>query len=454
MVVSKYKWTRRGSVSILVAVSGVLLLSIVAITLDGGVLQEDKRHAQATADAAALAGATVLFEYYPKYQGVDTNGKARQAVLDCAAVNGFTNPSADLWSSDGGSRVINVSPTTTSVTVNIPPATGIYAGKAGYVEVNVIMYQNRAFSRVFGAQSLPVRARAVARGAWVVPNIGVIVLDYTGKATLSSQGNGAFTETGAPVIVNSNNTTAVVDTGNGILRAPEFDITGGFASSGGGQLITSPVPNNIYTGVHPTPDPLAYLPTPSMPPAGTMTKVSLGMGKYEYTLSPGAYSNLPVFNVGDVVTFKQASAGNHGIFYLSNGGFTSTGANIRMDTNSTGGMMLYNAGTGTSDKINITGNSAGSVNLTPLTSGIYTGMTVFQNRAAAQEVHIEGNGSFDIRGTFYTANAELQVTGNGTFSNVGSQYVTRELALAGNGNVGITWDGTNVARTRIITLVE
>jgi hypothetical protein len=81
-------------------------------------------------------------------------------------------------------------------------------------------------------------------------------------------------------------------------------------------------------------------------------------------------------------------------------------------------------------------------------------MTYFQNRSGYQEIHIEGNGNFNIKGTIYGAAAELQVTGNGALSNIGSQYVTRELAISGNGNVGITWNGPEVARTRIITLVE
>ncbi len=428
---------RPGMIAVLVALSLSLLLGFTAISLEGGLLQENKRHAQVTADAAALAGASVLYANYPKNQGTDPQSQARQAAFNLASANGYKNDGA-----------------TSTVTVNIPPASGIYTGKAGYIEVLVTYYQERYYSRLWGTQKLPVQARAVARGAWVVPNAGVIVLDYTGKATLSSQGNGAFTEAGAPVIVNSNNTTAVVDTGNGLLIAPEFDITGGFSSSGNGQLVTQPIPNNVFTGVHPTPDPLGYLPTPTQPPSGNMSKTSLGNGNFQYTLSPGTYYNLPNFNQGDVVIFQQASAGNDGIFYLASGGLNSQGATLMADPGTNGGMMIYNAGTGGSDKVNITGNPAGSVSLTPLTSGPYSGMTFFQNRGGTQEVHIEGNGSFNIKGTIYAAGAELQVAGNGAVSNIGSQYISRELMISGNGNIGITWDGQNVARTRIITLVE
>src|SRR6202043_2404712 len=121
---------------------------------------------------------------------------------------------------------------TYTVTVNIPPTSGPYTGQAGYAEVFVTTKVKRAFSRIFGSDDVPVGARAVARGAWVSPNAGVLILNYQGKATLSSQGNGAFTETGGPVIVNSNNPSAVLDTGNAAVYAPEFDITGGVQLGG------------------------------------------------------------------------------------------------------------------------------------------------------------------------------------------------------------------------------
>ncbi len=428
---------RRGTVVVLVALCLTGLLGVLAIAFDGGILQNEKKHAQATADAAAMAGASCLYQNYPSDSGTDPSGTASSAAFATASANGYTN--------DGTNSV---------VTVNIPPASGPYAGKSGYIEVLVTYNQTRSFSSIFGSSSLPVRARAVARGAWVAPNAGVIVLDYSGKATLNAQGNGAATESGAPFIVNSNNPSAAVDGGNGSLVAPEFDITGGYSVNGGGKMTTTPTANNILTGVHPTPDPLAYLPVPTQPPAGTMTQVSLGQGNTMYTLTPGSYTNLPNFSQGDVVVFKQASAGNGGIFYLAAGGLNSQGASLIMDPLTSGGIMIYNAGTGTNDKVNITGDSAGTVNLSGLTSGPYTGMTIWQARNAPEDMQIAGNGSFNITGTLYAADALLKITGNGAVSNIGSQYVTNDLSLAGNGNIYIGWAGNKVARTRIITLVE
>src|SRR5579871_2781951 len=111
---------RGGSVTPLAVLSLTLLVSVVALVVDGGSLMEERRHAQATADA-----------------------------------NGFTN--------DGVQSV---------VTVNVSPQNyqgGPNAGSAlppGYVEVIVQYNASRTFSGIFGPGTIPVCGRAVARGRW------------------------------------------------------------------------------------------------------------------------------------------------------------------------------------------------------------------------------------------------------------------------------------------------
>jgi hypothetical protein len=471
-------------VAVLIAVCMLLFIPmILALAVDGGMLLTERRRAQATADAAAMAAACVLYDNYPVDLGQGKVGNPKGAALQVASVNGYSN--------DG---------VTSTVTVNLPPATGPYAGKASYVEVIVTYYQARAFASFLGTGTMPVTARAVARGAWTDPNVGVIVLNYSGKGTLDTQGNAAFTDIGAKVIVNSNNASAAIDTGNGIMYAPEFDITGGYSISGSGSMITSPVSGNILTGVHPTPDPLAYLPVPSQPaPANVNVKgnnvapvatgvsvtivydssytvVAAGQNLTGYTvppgggvitntynsvylLTPGSYGgsgqpNLPNFTNGDLVVFQQASAGGNGIYYLTAGGFNANSADIIMDPKTSGGVMIYNAGTGTNDGINIAGNPSGLLSLSGPTDGIYQGLTYFQARNASEDVQIAGNGIVNLVGTLYAADATLKVSGNGGVSNIGSQYVSLDLNIAGNGNVGILYNGPKVARVRILTLVE
>jgi hypothetical protein len=378
-------------VVIVVAVSLIVLLGITAITVDGGMLYNELRKVRATADAAAMAAACDLFENYPKNQGLDPANKAHDIARNVAASNGYRHNG-----------------TTCTVTVSIPPSSGPYKGKGGYAEVTVTSKVKRGFSRIFGSEDLPVTARSVSRGAWISPNAGVLILDYEDRASLNTQGNGAFTETGGPVIINSNNPSAVVASGNGTLYAQEFYITGGLQLGGNATLQTTPVADQVFLGTHPTPDPLAYLPVPAVPADGTVTKTSLGSGNHRYVLTPGRYSDLPNFNTGDEVLLQQASVNNAGgIYYLDGGGFHSTGATVMVDPTTTGGVLLYNAprSTANSEKIQITGNPAGTVNITPLTSGPYAGMALWQDRTSPVDILVEGNGNFSIKGTFYAANA-------------------------------------------------
>jgi hypothetical protein len=427
---------RRGSVAILVAVLLIVILGMAALVLDGGLLLDNRRQVQSAADAAALAAATQLFVNYPaieasNYKTYDPNGSAAAAAQTSATANGFTN--------DG----VN-----STVTVNIPPQNGPFVGKAAYAEVIITYYQKRYFSGIWGSDSTSVAARAVARGRWAGSGDGIIILDPSVKDSLNSNGGASASVTGgASVIVDSSNSEAAAVTGGGSITAPNFEITGGY---------TGPLNGTIQTGVPPTPDPLRYLPAPTAPPNGTMTVVNLGSGNKQYTLSPGTYNNLPNFNSGDVVILQQSSANsNGGIFYINGGGFNSTGASIIMDPLTSGGVMVYNnpANSSNSQGINITGNSSGTVSLSPLTSGPYAGILFWQNRTASQTLSIAGGGNFTLNGTFYAANAQLKITGNGT-ATIGSQYISRTLALGGNGTININYTDNGTARIREVILVE
>jgi hypothetical protein len=163
-------------------------------------------------------------------------------------------------------------------------------------------------------------------------------------------------------------------------------------------------------------------------------------------------------------------------YSINGGGFKSTGASITLDPTTTGGLMIDNvpASSANSEQIQITGNASGTVNLSPLTSGPYAGMMLWQDRTSSVPVLVEGNGSFTIQGTFYAADALMNINGNGKTitgrlsgsyvdssgnvvqgaSRIGSQYIVNNLSLGGNGGISIKYSGPDMARTRIITLVE
>jgi hypothetical protein len=410
-------------VVILVAVCLVVLCGIAAIALDGGLLLDQRRRAQAAADAAALAAADDLYFHYQIGNGLDPSGTAAASALSTAAAMGYTN--------DGVTSV---------VTVNVPPLSGSYAGQAGYAEVVIEYNQPRGFSRIFGSGAIPVTARAVGSGQWVTFNNGIIVLDPTSKGSLTAAGNGTMTVVGASVIVDSSDAAAAVANGNGNLTAPVFDITGvpGTSTPGGGTFN-----GTIYSGVPPTPDPLAYLPEPDPNSLTVESTQTLHIsGKSDVTLSPGVYQGgIDIAGQANVTLLP-------GIYYMQGGGFSSTGQGNLTGT----GILLYNAPTQSSDTIKIAGQ--GNVNITPMTSGIYQGISIFQERSSTPTVSVTGNGNMTITGTFYAAAAALKVTGNGSVNVIGSQYISYDLKLAGNGGINISWSGNPTARTRLVGLVE
>src|SRR5262249_54560584 len=137
---------------------------------------------------------------------------------------------------------------------------GRYSGRLplGYVEVTVEFAQRRTFSVIWGSDTLPVRARAVARGQWAAVQNGILLLDLRARAALTGHGGGTVTVTGAKVIVDSNDPQAAVVAGTpAFLAAPAFDITGGYTTTGASSFL-----GTISTGVPPTPDPLRDLPPP------------------------------------------------------------------------------------------------------------------------------------------------------------------------------------------------
>jgi Flp pilus assembly protein TadG len=414
---------RRGTVAVLIAVCLVVLLGVVAIALDGGTLLAERRHAQSVADAAALAAACDLYANYWINNGLDPQGTARDSALATARANGYQNDTS-----------------TSTVTVNIPPLSGDYVGRRGYAEVIVQYQQTRSFSNIFAAGPIPVSARAVALGSPLAADVGILVLDRTGRGTFNAQGSGTTTVSGTPIIVDSNDPQAAIAGGGGTVTATEFDITGGWTTSGGGSSFNGP----IYTGRPPMDDPLADLPPPD--PA-TMTVQSDRGVQYTngtQTLQPGVYrGGISVSGTGSLVLAP-------GIYYMDGGGFSFSGQGSLYGA----GVMIYNApGNGNADGISVTGQ--GSMVLSAPTSGPYQGITFFQDRTSGVTGNVEGTGGeTSITGTFYFAGALLKVSGNGGVANIGSQYISRYLTLGGNGGININWQPDQVARKRSIYLVE
>lgn len=413
---------RGGMIAVQVALCLTALLAVAAIALDVGILSTEQRHGQAAADAAALAGAIDLFTNYAANNGTDPKGTAKASALSTAAANGYNN--------DGVTSV---------VTVNIPPKSGQFVGASGYVEVIVQYNQRRGFSNLFGSGPVPVKARAVARGKWTPFSSSILLLDPTSSGALSGVGKGSITVTGGSIVVDSNSPTGGMLNGYSIVSAPEINFSGvpGWSTSGNASFV-----GTIQSGQSPTPDPLAYLPPPDPNSLPIQSNSSLSYtGVNIVTLNPGVYKGGISIGGQTVVTL------NPGIYYMDGGGFSFSGQGSLIGN----GVMIYNAPGSSGGAISLTGN--GLVNITPMTTGPYQGISIFQDRNSNVPVQVSGNGATAITGTFYAADATLNITGNGAADVIGSQYISYDLSLSGSGSINVNWSG-GTARGRFLGLVE
>src|SRR5207249_4764378 len=153
---------------------------------------------------AALAAASDLYYNFLLNGGLDPQGTAAASALSTAAADGYAN--------DGTTSIITPNKVDASGNpvhgVWIPPISGDYKGRPGYVEVVVQYNQRRSFSNLFGSGTIPVRARSVALGTSLAADMGILVLDPTAKGALNAQGGGNVSVSGTPIIVDSNNPEA------------------------------------------------------------------------------------------------------------------------------------------------------------------------------------------------------------------------------------------------------
>jgi hypothetical protein len=409
-------------VAVQVSLGLTALLGILALLMDGDLLLCERQHAQATADAAALAAASDLFANWETNKGADPKGTAATSALNVASSNSYSN--------DG---------TTNSLTVNIPPKSGHFVSRAGYAEVIVTWNQQRGLSAIFGKGTVPVSARAVAQGRSVTagpaspailllgagPNVTDITNDGSPSSVRVTVPSGT-TGSGGSIYLDSRTNPAILNGSKASVAAPYVYIAkSGSAPSG----VTAGA--SMVTGAPQLPDPLGYLPTPSANNAGTGVRVDTTFATSGITGSVTLTPNTIYVVGGNGISLNgQSSVSVQG-----------NGAN--------GGVMIYL--TGARAAISVSGQS--SVSLFALSAGTYAGMSIFQDRSDATGWHVSGNGTLSSTGTIYAPAANVITSGNG--GTVAYQIIASSMTMNGTDDV-VAYSTTagQIAATRSFGLVE
>lgn len=403
---------RRGMVMVWMALCLAAIIGIVAIGLDGGRIRQERRQAQSTADASALAAAAQL------YANADV-AAARAAALKIAAANDHPN--------DGQTSI---------VTVHIPPQSGDFVGKAGFAQVIVERRMSASFSAIFGFQTLTIQARATARG--VPASIDAAV---RGLWTLHLKGQHGFdyeadanTTVAGPVMVNSDHKSAYHVSRGGVIQADSHAVVG-LIDAPPGALI-----GPIKTGIAPFADPLANLPAPNVQdyPVRSTTRVDISKG--DATLQPGVYQGGIRFTSDGTLTLLP------GIFIMEGGGFEMSRTFVGGDSKGTligNGVMIYNTGP-RDDPVKI--DCDGQVTLSPPTSGTYASICLFQDRAVHRDFQMTGSGIINITGAMYfpNANVEFDIKAGGT-TKAAAAVVCQSLRIRGNSDLRFDYGGSGGA---------
>ncbi len=456
---------RRGTVTPLTILCLALLVGVTALVIDGGTLMEARRHVQAAADAAALAGANDLYATYLSNQGIDVGGTAQASALATASANGFAN--------DGVQSI---------VTVNTSPQkyqSGPNAGTtipAGYIEVVIQYNVTHLFSGVFGSGSSPIQARAVARGRCSPLNSnGVMALNLSQAGALNVSSMGGLTVSGG-IEISSSSSSALQVSGSGRVTATQFILNPAMTGSGGGggggllgsilsllgsvlSLLFGPggtSPNIIPSP--PAPDPLRFLPAPD-PTQLTTQSTNLNITSGTKDLYPGVYNGgIRVSGLGTQVILHANSDGTPGIYYLNgpNGLQVSQWATVKTASGETAGIMIYNNWNDSTDTINV--NTFGSLSLFPPAIGLYRGLTIFQKRGTISSpgppINITANGAANLTGTIYAANASVTLATNLSSNVMGGQVIADKVNVGGLANVHINPGTQPTATQRQLGLVE
>jgi hypothetical protein len=161
-------------------------------------------------------------------------------------------------------------------------------------------------------------------------------------------------------------------------------------------------------------------------------------GSNSRTLNPGVY------NGGISMSGSSSLTLNPGVYYI-NGGIGMSGPSSISGT----GVFIYNTGTGA---VNLSGT--GNISLSPMSSGTYAGLTMFQDRSKTTSATMSGGSNISNTGTFYFPSATLTLSGSSGVSVVGAQVIAKNLAFSGTSGIKVTYGSSVASRPSTFALIQ
>jgi hypothetical protein len=391
---------RRGAVAIVMAIALPVVIGAAGLGVEAGKWYMIKRQAQTAADTGAFAGALEI--------AAGTSNQARPAAVKETSRNGFTQ---------GG----NV-----TVTVNIPPVSGSYAGNAQAVEVIVTQDEPLLFATFFLAEPAGIVARAVGL-VTVTGNACILSTSSNASRGLQVTGSAVVQLEDCSLASNSTKSDSIYFSGSSTIEVPSAWSAGGIQTSGS-SATTFPVGQFSYAW--PIQDPYANLTIP------VPTVCDYSAGTYSGTLTPGVYYGGMKFGSGAVATLEP------GTYYIDKGDFdVGSSAVVTCSCTAAGsGVTIVLTSSGATKDIGSVNINAQAIvtlrapsDLTNPTKYPYPGMLFIQDRRAPSKPvnKLNGGANLSLSGALYFPNQEVQWSGNSSSTDC-TLIVADTVTLIGN----------------------
>lgn len=394
----------RGQVVVIIALALVGLFGFAGLAIDGGLLYAHRRHAQNSADAAALAGALAKAQGY----SIET------AVLNRTKSNGFDNDDPTII-----------------VEINYPPTIEPFQSdkdKNQYIQVNITSEMDSVFAHlVFNG---PLRNTVVAISRARPPmniNDGYAIsgtstyecstILFAGNGTLKLQGGDIFSNSDGSEKSGGCPAAERIGSGNVVLTDQDLRVVGYYENNGGGGELQTGT-GHIITGE--PQQQLPKIPEPPCPDLASNPVQSNLIINSDQVLSPGNYTNIKAL-AGANVTLNPGT-------YCIDGKFEAMGGSI------TGSDVLIKMLSG---EFNLGGNT--NVDLSAHTSGDWAWLLIYGNPTTTT-VKITGNTGSLYTGTIYAPESQCIIQGNSETISVSSQMICRTVKITGNGDIDINYD--------------
>ena len=436
----------RGQIVLLFTIAVVPMVALLGLVTDIGYMNYIQKSAQAAADASALAAVTRFNSTIggSTFTCDQFDWICHTAPWQCPPdLTTATNPveSACLYANQNGFYTSAGSRQNVTVVSNVTasPDTAPGMNSAGWwITVRVVQSVPQLFSAIAGNSTGLVAARAT--GA-VAPGLGcVYALDPTSSGGYYQNGSTTFTSN-CGIYVDSNNATAMYNSGNATVSATNYNIVGSVDWHGS----ITPAPN---TGVSPFPDPLASLQSPSVcsltggcDAAGCPSN-SKGISiNSDTTLSPGVYCG-GIWVKNATVTFSP------GRYTIVGGGLHTQDTNSHVrGTN----VFFYNTYDSGNSYTPIDFNANSDVQLSaPTNDPPYSGVLFMQDRSCCTSTlpteSFQGGATSFFVGTLYFPKSIVQFAGNPSLGESGGKYtvvVSWRFSVQGTSTMNNDFSGVN-----------